>query len=49
MEHSNNTVCVISLVFCTAAELQLAVLVLGFHAVGPKAAFIHGYLLAVPA
>lgn len=47
MENSNNVVCIISLFFYTAAELQFAVPVLFFHAARPKAALIHGYLLAL--
>lgn len=48
MENSNNMVCVISLFFYTAAELQFAVPALFFfHAARPKAALVHGYLLAL--
>lgn len=45
MEHSNNTVCVISLFSYTAAGLQLAVLVLFFSCYGAKSS-IHSWLFA---
>lgn len=45
MEHSNNMVCVISLFFYTAAELQLAVLVLDFSCCRAESG-IHSWLFA---